>query len=141
MPGQDYAFELAVGNKEGDSWRTLDRIVLTSVVWDNSAVDGDPQPAMQERTLARSRAVQLQTVLKTLRSRHATSFSMLRAAFAALDRSDRGLDNARGEALTDLTKLEHAGADALNRWVVTKITEYSAWLSRCERAAQPDEKD
>jgi hypothetical protein len=141
LSGQEYTFELTISNKDGDAWRTLDRIVLTSVMWDDGTVDGDPQPAIHERVLARNRAFQLQSLLKTLTSRHATRFGPVRAAFTALDRSDRSLENARSEALTDPNRLQHAGAEAMNAWVAMKITEYSAWQSRCERAAQPDGKN
>jgi hypothetical protein len=107
-------------------------------MWHDGSVDGDLQPAMRELALARSHASQLHTLLNSLRAPGSTQFEPICMAFAALDRSDPALENARAEALDDLKRLEEAGAgaDAVSGWVARKIAEYSAWLSRCERAGQ-----
>jgi hypothetical protein len=138
LPGQEYSFELTLGNTYGLPWRTIDHIVIISVMWDDGSVDGDLQPAMQELALARSRASQLHALLNSLRAPGSIQFEPICMAFAALDRSDPALENARAEALDDLKRLEEAGtgADAVSGWVARKIAEYSAWLSRCERAGQ-----
>lgn len=135
LPADTYSFVLTIGNSEGKPWRTLDRIVLSSVVWDDGAVDGDAQPALIERNLARSRAEKLRNLLSALEAPGATNILIVRAAFMALDRSDYSLENARNEALGELDRLP-AGNGNLDSWLTTKIAQYSAWLERCAAAAQ-----
>lgn len=135
LPTQTYSFDLTIGNTAGKPWRALDRIVLSSVVWDDGAVDGDAQPALSERDLARGRAEKLRNLLSVLAAPGATPFQVVRAAFMALDRSDRSLENARNEALVELDRLQ-AGNGSLDLWLTTTIPQYSAWLERCEAAAQ-----
>ena len=134
LPAHTYSFDLTIGNTAGKPWRTLDRIVLSSVVWDDGAVDGDAQPALSERNLARSRAEKLRNLLSVLAVPEATNFQTVRAAFMALDRSDRSLENARNEALVELDRLQ-AGNGSLDSWLATTIQQYAAWLERCAVAA------
>jgi hypothetical protein len=136
MPGKEYAFELTLSNTAGEPWKTIDRIVFTSVVWDDGTVNGDLQPVAHERVLARTRALHLRHLLEVLASSDATRVDELRRAFEALDRSDYALENARAEALRDLGNLRHAPAEELETWVGAKRREYTAWQRRCERAAQ-----
>jgi hypothetical protein len=139
LSGQEYAFELAISNKNGNPWRTLDHVVITSVMWDDGAVDGDPKPAVQEQAGARGRAIQLRTLVNALTSGNAT-LATLRAAFIALDGSDRALENARKDALMDLNRLQDAGIESVSIWVAQKTAEYSDWLSRCERVVQQQQR-
>jgi hypothetical protein len=135
LPTETYTFDLTIGPSAGRAWRTLDRIVIKSVMWEDGTVDGDVQPALAERALARSRAAQLRRLLKALTAPGADAFQSVRAAFMALDRSDRSLERARSEALDDLDKLQR-GDGSVESWIALKVAEYTSWMERCETAAQ-----
>jgi hypothetical protein len=72
-PGQSYdlRFEAtANGNRRGesDAWLPMDRFVITSVLWSDGLVEGDREPAADERALDAGTTNQLQRAVAVLRT-------------------------------------------------------------------------
>jgi hypothetical protein len=137
VAGDEFAFEMPLSSREEEAWQTVDRIALTSVVWEDGTVDGNPEPAERERAMALNRVSELKRVVEVLTSGAGKDFNAVRQAFASLDPTDYAIENARGHELEELKLLEHATAKHLNEWVRTKAVDYATWLERCERAARP----
>jgi len=101
----EHTFELpAAGRAAADrddarAWPAMDRFVVTSVLWDDGMVEGDPDMATSERALAAGRALQIARILDLLReaanpARPGTP-AELRAAFTALPVDGNGRDAER----------------------------------------------
>lgn len=134
--GREYTFDYFPNQSGGKPWPYVDLFRVTTVVWDDGTVDGDPTPAGVESGLARRRVRQLLPIVDLL-STQSVDLAAIRAAFAQLDRSDIALEHARNEALTALDELAAANdAAALERWIRGKRLEYRRWLARVQRASQ-----
>ena len=92
-PGGTYELRIsaAVAGNRGASpqaWLPLDRIEITSVMWSDGVVEGDPQAAAREQVLAAGTARQLARIVDLLRTAAAVPASQpldaLRASIAAL---------------------------------------------------------
>jgi hypothetical protein len=90
-PGESY--ELRVGASANASragapggWLPLDRVAITSVIWSDGVVEGDPEPAARERALSAGTAAQLARALTILRraAQAPLEVAALRADVAAL---------------------------------------------------------
>ena len=137
LSGAEYSFEYWTSRSAGKPARTPDRLVVTSVMWDDGSVDGDHAGAAQERAMAGNRQRQLDRLLDALGDGAAPRVAALRSAFLGLDRSDYALEHARSAALVELEQLEHDGdMTALRQWVTSKQAEMFAWLTRVNHALQ-----
>jgi hypothetical protein len=83
-PGQDHVFELPTSRGSSDEWRIIDRAEITSVMWDDGLVEGDPVPAQQERGIREGRARSIRDMLALLRSANKLSIADFRTQFARL---------------------------------------------------------
>jgi hypothetical protein len=70
MPNEEYTFELQSGTVSQSSrddpgaWQPLDRIEVTSVMWQDGVVEGDKETARQQSGFDRQRSEQIQALLK-----------------------------------------------------------------------------
>jgi len=101
----EHVFELpAAGRAAADrddarAWPAMDQFVVTSVLWDDGMVEGDPELGISERALAAGRALQIARILDLLRktadpARPGTP-AMLRESFSALPVNGDGQEAAR----------------------------------------------
>jgi hypothetical protein len=135
--GAEYSFQYWPSQSPGKPPRTPDRLVVTSVMWDDGSVDGGGAGAGQEHAMAVGRQRQLEQLLAALNDGAAPSIERLRAAFLALGRRDYALEHEREAALKDLDRLERAGDPAaLRQWTTSKQAETFAWLARVNHVLQ-----
>jgi hypothetical protein len=92
-PGGRYVLAIratpAQGGSGGSSaWLQMDRLVITSVLWSDDVVEGDPEPAAEEHAFDAGTALQLDRIVTILRDAAADPRahppSALRDAFASL---------------------------------------------------------
>jgi hypothetical protein len=92
-PGESYELrvEASANGNRGSSpqaWLPLDRVAITSVMWSDGLVEGEPEPAARERALAAGTAAQLARAIARLRAAAqapaAHPLAGLRADIAAL---------------------------------------------------------
>jgi len=109
-PGGTYEARFAASansNRRGasDAWLSLDRFVITSVLWSDGLVEGDREPAASERALDAGTAKQLQRAVAVLRAAAAAPAAhppeALRAEIAALT-----IDVTAGEVETVRASLD-----------------------------------
>jgi hypothetical protein len=139
MPGRDHAFEIQLA--------AADRVVITSVLWDDGAVEGDGALAADERVLDLGKALQIRRVLKLLQEsasgRGPQTIRAFRAKLTALpvtgdvphpDTAQIGMQQVKDAALADLSAFERAGATgpvvAFVTWVTDTTASYEEWLAR-----------
>jgi hypothetical protein len=140
LPGGEYSFEVttSTGGLESadrsETWRALDRIEVTSLMWQDGVVEGDPASAAEQHRLDVTRTVQLQALLALLRGARGQSIAALREQIARGMTSD--LETRRGrdamlETLDDFVSKQLApdGPD-FGAWLTRTIAEYEEWLAR-----------
>jgi hypothetical protein len=133
-PGGADTFELAVGSG-GYGGQTpgppvpLDRVVITSVLWEDNRVEGDQKTGAEELEYYAQRAHGLRLVLPVLRQAGGMPAQELRSRLSALRFPvERGALQIRDGLLADLTRA--AGPLPLDRWLATTIPAYEQWLAR-----------
>ena len=136
--GSEYAFEAAA---------TFDRFVITSVLWADGSVEGDPGLLADERVLDIGKAAQIRRVMKVLREYQDLgeqySIADLRTRLASLSvvpdvpslrRTEVGMQQVKAAALEDLMAFEHAvpapDAALWRTWLDQTIASYEDWLAR-----------
>jgi hypothetical protein len=134
----EYAFEVAA---------TFDRLVVSSVLWDDGSVEGDPGLLADERVLDIGKAAQIRRVMKLLREYQDPGERQtvvdLRARLGSLavvpDQpflrgTVIGMQAVKAAALEDLLAFEHAqpspNASAWRTWLDQTISTYEDWLAR-----------
>lgn len=140
-PGAVYVRQMPMGggvrgaSGETEPWQPLDRLVITSVLWDDDLVEGDAAPAAQERALNVGRTQYLGTVLTLLRNvetpNQVQSLANLRAR---IDRAGAPYQQIKDLVLSDLDAFQRT-ADASNpqafaRWLADTTADYERWLAR-----------
>jgi hypothetical protein len=137
-PGDEYRFDLQV---------PLDRLVVTSVLWDDGRVDGDPGLLADERVLDLGKAAQIRRVLKLLRDYRDLSarqtIDELRARLTMLPATEEvptpngaraGMEIVKEAVLQDLMAFEGGqpapAAGAWRRWLDDTIGAYEDWFAR-----------
>ncbi len=143
QPGAEYSFEVttSTGGLEAadrsETWRPLDRIEITSLMWQDGVVEGDPASAAEQRRVDLNRAAQLETLLALLRGARGRSIVGLRDQIAKGMTSDLETRRARDSMLADLDAFVAAqkspdGPD-FGAWLTRTIAEYEPWLARISR--------
>jgi hypothetical protein len=93
LPGEAYAFTLPAGSPSGrgsapPAWTSIDRVVITSVVWSDGVIEGDPEYAAVLRALTAGTARQIVRLLAleraAIRDPLSQSPAKVRADIAAL---------------------------------------------------------
>ena len=152
-PGETYTVRIgatAAAGREGASteWSKLDRFVITSVVWSDGLVEGNPKPAAEEKARDAGTAQQLERVVALLRAAaqapQSHAAAALRAEIAALPVavppqesaaiSAIGLQNAKNAILNDLDEFARTvGASdpaAYAGWLAASIAKFEGWRRR-----------
>jgi len=138
LPGDEYLFDLRV---------PLDRFVVTSVLWDDGRVDGDPGLLADERVFDLGKAAQIRRVMKLLRDYRdlgaRQSLDELRGALMTLPvmedvptaaGAQTGLQHVKEAVLQDLMTFERGqpspNAETWRRWLDQTIGAYEDWFAR-----------
>jgi hypothetical protein len=141
LPGEEHAFDVATSTGGGpdspdgpDSWPPLDRIEVTSLMWQDGVVEGDAGPAAEQHGLDRKRAEHLRRVMGHLRAPLLESSDTLREQIAGSVPPDAETRRLRDATLEGLDGLRASGttpdAPALRAWVGQASAEYEEWLGR-----------
>jgi uncharacterized protein YfaS (alpha-2-macroglobulin family) len=101
----------------------VDRIEITSLMWQDGLVEGDPEPAAQQRGFDTNRAAQIRGLLTLLRRAREQSIASLRPQIARAMTFDVETQQVRDSLLADLDAFErtHRSRDA---------QDFETWLSR-----------
>jgi hypothetical protein len=138
-PNEEYVFEIAmrISRAPGDTpeaWQPIDRFAITSLIWQDGLVEGDPVAAKREATFQTNRSAQIQALIALLRSAHGQPLETLRAAVTRPTTFDPETQEARDALLADLDSFERTSRSRDGRdfetWVVARTAEYEQWLSR-----------
>jgi hypothetical protein len=138
LPGDEYLFDLPM---------PIDRFVVTSVLWDDGRVDGDPGLLADERVLDLGKAAQIRRVMKLLRDYRdlsaRQSVDELRGALMTLpvtedvptaNGAQAGLQQVKEAVLQDLMTFERGqpspNAETWRRWLDQTIGAYEDWFAR-----------
>jgi hypothetical protein len=138
LPREEYAFDLEV---------PLDRLAVTSVLWDDGRVEGDPGLLADERVLDLGKAAQIRRVLKLLRDYRDLSarqaLDELHGRLMMLPATEDtptsagarlGMQQVKEAILLDATAFGRSqpspGADAWRRWLDQTIGAYEEWFAR-----------
>jgi hypothetical protein len=138
LPHDEYVFDLA---------GTFDRFIVTSVLWDDGHVDGDPGLLADERVLDLGKAGQIRRVLKLLRDYRdlnaRRTFDELRGRVKALpvlsdvpaaNGAQVGMQLVKEAVLQDLAAFERAqpspNPDAWRGWLDQTTGAYEDWFAR-----------
>ena len=142
-----YVFELPMDNvvKAGatstEGWKVLDLVVVTSVIWADGVVEGDPGPAAQERAINDARAQQLARVLPLLtRARNATPAALRRQIAGLSVESGAGMQQVKDALLADLNDFERTTVGrprSFDDWIIKTIQDYEQWKARIVNAVGP----
>ena len=135
-----YAFDLNIGTtgfvpgSEPYAWSPVDRIEITSLMWQDGTVEGDLDKARSQARLEERRAAELRTVIQVLGAGTAQSAATLRARIASLKISSPDLDEAMKLAGSELESLATNGRsfDGLSYgvWLARMIRAHQEWLDR-----------
>jgi hypothetical protein len=140
LPGAEYSFDITTSTAALDSpdrpepWQAIDRIEVTSVMWQDGTLEGDPQPAAEQRRFDQLRARQLVALREILRGGTPQSMASLREQIASGLTSDLEVRRARDSMLGDLDALVSAGkapdSPEFRAWVARTLGECEQWLMR-----------
>ena len=140
LPNAQYSFEITTNTggleaaDRSETWQALDRIELTSLMWQDGVVEGDPASATEQRMVDLRRARQLEALLAALRGAARGSIADLRAQIAAGMGSDLETRRGRDSMLADLDRFAAAQmsseAPDFRAWLGRTIPEYEEWLTR-----------
>ena len=138
-PNEEYVFEIAmrISRASGDTpegWQPIDRFAITSLIWQDGLVEGDPAAARRQATFETNRSAQLQALIALLRAAREQPLATLRAALALPTTFDEETQEARDAVLADLDSFERTSRSRDGRdfesWRAARIAEYEQWLSR-----------
>jgi hypothetical protein len=101
-PGETYVLRIAPQPKSGGgtastAWRALQRLAITTVMWSDGLIEGDPAPAADEAVFHAGSAVQLSRALALIRGRARAPASYPIATLRA-DIAGLGIDVTETEA-------------------------------------------
>ena len=139
MPNDEYTFELlvgSVGQSSGDdpgAWQPLDRIEVTSLMWQDGIVEGDKETARQQYAFDRQRSEHIRALLKILRGSR-RSIAALREDISRTRPSDVELEQVRDGLIEQLDRFagQHLSSDGLNfeTWLRRTVSDQEQWLAR-----------
>jgi hypothetical protein len=138
-PGEEYAFEIAMhlSRQSGDTpegWQPIDRFAITSLIWQDGLVEGDPAEAKREGTIATNRSAHIRALIALLRAAGDQPLATMRAALTRPATFDLETQEARDALLADIQSFERTSQSRDGRdfetWRAARIAEYEEWLSR-----------
>jgi hypothetical protein len=138
-PNGEHTFEVTSSTvgESGDSpgaWKPLDRIEVTSLLWQDGVVEGDPEPALQQGRFDTSKAMHIRALIQLLRDARERSIASLRAEIAGATTFDIETQQLKDSLLADLDAFERTqrsvdGQD-FETWLTRTIAECRQWLAR-----------
>ena len=139
LPNGEYTFELpsgTMGPSSGDdpgAWHPVDRVELTSLMWQDGTVEGDKQTAAQKAGWDRQRANYLRAVLTILRADR-RSITALRDDISNPRPPDVEMEQVKAGLLEQLDRFARRefSSDGLDfqTWLRRTIAEQEQWLAR-----------
>src|SRR3954453_17667755 len=143
MPNADYTFEITTStggltaSDGSETWRPVDRIEVTSLMWQDGVVEGDPQSAREQRAVDARRVTEITEFLTVLRAAASPPLATTRERIANGMASDLETRRGRDAALADLDEIipnkRTRGGQDLSSWLTATIVEYEQWLGRIPR--------
>ena len=145
LPGRGDAFEIQLGSSSTGPDQARERVAITSVLWDDGLVEGDPGLLADERMIDIGKAAQIRHVLQLIRVLSATAPEPVdvRTRLAALPTTGDllraastqiGMQQVKDSALKDLDAFELAasqrGATSIATWLAAMTASYEDWLAR-----------
>jgi hypothetical protein len=138
LPNAEYTFELAVGSmgrSSGDdpgAWLPLDRIEVTSLMWQDGVVEGDKETAREQLAFDKQRAAHLRALLGMLRG--SRSIAALRDAIARTRPQDVELKKVWDDLFAQLDRFaaQPLSSDGLDfkTWLGWTVIDQEQWLAR-----------
>lgn len=138
MPNAEYTFELpagSMGRSSGDdpgAWLPVDRIVVTSLMWQDGVVEGDKETARQQIAFDTQRAAHLRTLLGILRG--SRSIAALRDDIARTRPQDVELKEVWDGLIEQLDRfaVQRMSPDGLDfkTWLGRTVIDQEQWLAR-----------
>jgi hypothetical protein len=139
MPHAEYTFELpsgTMGQSAGDdpgAWHPVDRLELTSLMWQDGTVEGDETTAAEKAGWDRRRSTYLRAVVTILRAEH-RSIAALRNDISAYRPPDVEMGQVSAGLIDQLDRLgrQQLSSDGLDfqAWLRRTIAEHELWLAR-----------
>jgi hypothetical protein len=112
----------------------FDRIGVVSLLWQDGLVEGEADPAAQQRRFDEGRAANLKTLLTVLRGAGNQPFFALKTQIGQTMDFDPETKAARDTIVDDLDAFERGqrsrGGLDFNTWLSGMIAEYQQWLAR-----------
>ena len=143
QPNAEYTFEITnstAGLEAADgseTWQPLDRIELTSMMWQDGVVEGDAATAVEQQRIDLRRAPQIESLLAILRAAPGRPLTSLRAEIAQGMTADLETRRARDSILEELDRFVQSQsastAPGFRAWLTRTIPEYEQWLARIAR--------
>ena len=140
LPGAEYAFEFTTSARAADptnavqEWQPIDRIEVTSLMWQDGTVEGDPQAATEQRRVDQRKAAQIVALLQILRGASSSPLARSRQQVAQGMDADLEARRARDAVLVDLDGFIRAGtppeAPEVRTWLARTVDDFEQWLAR-----------
>jgi hypothetical protein len=122
------------GSEAPEAWRSLDRIEVASLMWQDGHVEGDPEDARQQKRFDEGRAASLRSLLTVLSGAREPALAALRSELAQTMRFDAETMEARDTILADVDSLERTRrsqhGETFDTWLSRTTAEYRQWLAR-----------
>jgi hypothetical protein len=140
LPGAEYGFEITTSARTVDApgraaeWQPIDRIEVTSLMWQDGTVEGDLQPATEQRRVDQRKAAQIAALVQILRVASSRPLASARQQVATGMDADIEARRARDAVLRDLDGFISAGtspeAPQVRTWLARTIDDLEQWLAR-----------
>ncbi len=145
QPDTEYSFEVT-NNTAGleaadgsETWQPLDRIELTSMMWQDGVIEGDAATAAEQHRIDLRTAAQLESLLALLRAAPGRPLTSIRSEVAQSMTAILETRRARDSILADLDRFVQSQGTSttpeFQTWLTRTISEYEQWLARIVRPA------
>lgn len=145
QPNAEYSFDVTnstaglVTADGSETWQPLDRIELTTVMWQDGLVEGEAATAADQRRIDLLVARQLESLLALLRAAPERPLTSVRAGIAQAMGANLETRRARDSILAELDRFLQSqitsAAPEFSAWLTRTIPEYEQWLARIVRPA------
>jgi hypothetical protein len=140
LPGAEYGFDITASSGGVDpttgvaGWQPIDRIEVTSLMWQDGMVEGDPQPATEQRRVDQRKAAQIVALVQILKAAPSHPLASAREQIATGMDADLEARRARDAVLADLDRFIKAGKSPetpeVRAWSARIVDDFEQWLAR-----------